>query len=68
MRVKTADKNQGFMKNAQINAYFSQILSIKTNANSKKSAFDQSASVSAVRAKVSLRIANFRQMLRLLLF
>ncbi|MEQ1546896.1 hypothetical protein, partial [Methyloglobulus sp.] len=33
--------------------YFSRIPPIKVNANSKKSAFDQSAGVSAVCAKVS---------------
>jgi hypothetical protein len=41
------------MKNCEINAYFSRIPPIKVNANSKKSAFNQSAGVSAVRAKVS---------------
>ncbi|MEQ1546220.1 DUF2599 domain-containing protein, partial [Methyloglobulus sp.] len=36
--------------------YFSRIPPIKVNANSKKSAFDQSAGVSAVCAKVSLYV------------
>jgi hypothetical protein len=51
---KTAYKSQGFIKNGEINAYFSGVLPIKANACSKKWAFDRSADVSAVRAKVSI--------------
>jgi hypothetical protein len=53
MGAKTAKNSQEFMKNGAMNAYFGEVLPIKANACSKKSTFDQSAGVSAVRAKVS---------------
>ncbi len=55
---KTAGKSQAFMKNSGLNAYFSRALPIKAKAYSKKSAFNPSAVVSAVRAKVSLKYLN----------
>jgi hypothetical protein len=49
-----AQNSQGFMNNGGINAYFSRVLPVKADGYSKKSAFDNSAGVSAVCAKVSL--------------
>ena len=51
-------KGQHFIKNGEINAYFSQILLINDNANSKKSAFDHSAAVFVVCAKVSVCVTG----------
>jgi hypothetical protein len=50
---KTASKSRDFMKNGGVNAYFSTILPVNADGYSKKSAFDQPAGVSILRAKVS---------------
>jgi hypothetical protein len=48
-----ARNGQGFMKNREANAEISRTLPVKADGHSKKLVFDQSAGVSAVRAKVS---------------
>ncbi len=50
---KTAENSQDFIKNGEINAYFSRVLPIRGHAYSKKVAFNHSAGVSVTRAKVS---------------